>query len=174
MSRRRAIFDPHVGFQRLTNAQLHQRPTSPETAAAAAYAGCCGYDHQGRRVVEGQRLIQAAGDIFLGWTSGAIDGVEYYVRQLWDMKGRVDTQLMHEESLALFAELCGRALARAHARSGTRWLFTDTSGRTTHSTTPLPSLLSPTRTRPNGIISGCVSQSKRVSCLGPRQPELPG
>ncbi|GAA1234141.1 DUF2252 domain-containing protein [Oryzihumus leptocrescens] len=75
-------------------------------------------DHQGRRVVEGQRVIQAAGDIFLGWTSGAVEGVDYYVRQLWDMKGKVDTELMSGESLVLFAELCGWTLARAHARSG--------------------------------------------------------
>lgn len=81
------------------------------------FAGRSAYEHQGQRVVEGQRLMQAAGDIFLGWTSGTIDG-DYYVRQLWDMKGKVDTGLMDEESLALFAALCGRALARAHARSG--------------------------------------------------------
>jgi uncharacterized protein (DUF2252 family) len=82
------------------------------------YAGRSDYDHQGQRVVEGQRLIQAAGDSFLGWTYGSIDGVDYYVRQLWDMKGKMDTQVMDEESLPLFAELCGWALARAHARSG--------------------------------------------------------
>jgi hypothetical protein len=59
-----------------------------------------------------------AGDSFLGWTSGAVDGVDYCVRQLWDMKGKIDTQVMNEESLTLFAGLCGWALARVHARSG--------------------------------------------------------
>ena len=82
------------------------------------YAGPAEQDHQGQRVVEGQRLTQAAGDILLGWTRNPVDGVDFYVRQLWDMKGKLDTQLMNERSLALFAELSGWTLARAHARSG--------------------------------------------------------
>jgi uncharacterized protein (DUF2252 family) len=82
------------------------------------YAGRSPYSHGGRRVVEGQRLIQAAGDIFLGWTRNPVEGIDYYVRQLWDMKGKIDTQLMNEQSLTLFAEVSGWSLARAHARSG--------------------------------------------------------
>ncbi len=82
------------------------------------YAGPAEQDHQGQRVVEGQRLTQAAGDILLGWTRNPVDGADFYVRQLWDMKGKLDTQLMNERSLALFAELSGWTLARAHARSG--------------------------------------------------------
>jgi uncharacterized protein (DUF2252 family) len=69
-----------------------------------------------RRVVSGQRLMQAASDIFLGWA--ALDGVEYYVRQLRDMKGAVDSTSLAPRALTDYAELCGWALARAHARSG--------------------------------------------------------
>ncbi len=86
------------------------------------FTGRSRQSHQGRRVVDGQRTIQAAGDIFLGWTrgisGGADDHVDYYVRQLWDMKGKVDPLLMNEGSMALFVELSGWVLARAHARSG--------------------------------------------------------
>jgi uncharacterized protein (DUF2252 family) len=82
------------------------------------YAGGAEQEHQGQRVVEGQRLTQAASDIFLGWTHDPVTDVDYYVRQLWDMKGKLDTQLMNERSLRLFAELSGWTLARAHARSG--------------------------------------------------------
>lgn len=70
----------------------------------------------GRRVVGGQRLMQAASDIFLGWaTSGDTD---FYVRQLRDMKGTVDTASLGPRGLVGYAKLCGWALARAHARSG--------------------------------------------------------
>ena len=79
--------------------------------------------NQGQRVVEGQRLMQAASDIFLGWmrTMGA-DGVEhdYYVRQLWDAKGSVDPATMLPREFSIYARLCGWTLARAHARSGDR------------------------------------------------------
>jgi hypothetical protein len=95
------------------------------------YAGASRYANQGQRVVEGKRLLQAVGDILLGWTGAtnadtrvgdAADtgtgGIDYYVRQLWDMKGRFDTEQMDADGMALFAELCGWTLARAHARSG--------------------------------------------------------
>jgi uncharacterized protein (DUF2252 family) len=79
-------------------------------------------DH-GRRVVEGQRLMQAAGDAFLGWvTARGIDGEErcFYVRQLWDGKGSAEVERMSAPDLAAYGGLCGEALARAHARSGDR------------------------------------------------------
>jgi uncharacterized protein (DUF2252 family) len=82
------------------------------------FAGRAQQAHQGKRVVDGQRTIQAAGDIFLGWTRGTPDGIDYYVRQLWDLKGKVNPLVMNEGSLGLFAELSGWVLARAHARSG--------------------------------------------------------
>lgn len=82
------------------------------------YAGASVYDHSGRRVVEGQRLIQSAGDALLGWTENPETGMCFYVRQLWDMKGKLDLQAMNQGSLELFAQLSGMTLARAHARSG--------------------------------------------------------
>jgi uncharacterized protein (DUF2252 family) len=74
---------------------------------------------QGHRVVAGQRLMQAAGDDFLGWAPGP-RGSSYYVRQLADMKWSLDLAGVPAKGLALFASLCGAALARAHARSGDR------------------------------------------------------
>jgi len=87
------------------------------------HAGASPYDHPGRRVVEGQRLMQAASDVFLGWVSAeGLDGKErhFYVRQLWDGKGSADVERMSPRELSIYASLCGEALARAHARSGDR------------------------------------------------------
>jgi len=75
--------------------------------------------HHGKRVVTGQRLMQTASDIFLGWLT-ASDGHHYYWRQLRDMKGSVDTSRMKPADLTRYAELCGWTLARAHARTGDR------------------------------------------------------
>ncbi|WP_328535336.1 DUF2252 domain-containing protein [Streptomyces sp. NBC_00344] len=89
----------------------------------APYVGASSYASQGERVVAGQRLMQAASDIFLGWqrTEG-IDGRErdFYVRQLRDWKGIVEPSLMVPRGMRLFGEVCGATLARAHARSGDR------------------------------------------------------
>jgi uncharacterized protein (DUF2252 family) len=87
------------------------------------YLGADPYRHHGRRVVEGQRLMQAASDIFLGWvTVEGIDGEQrsFYVRQLWDGKGSADLTRMSAGDLGIYGRLCGEALARAHARSGDR------------------------------------------------------
>jgi uncharacterized protein (DUF2252 family) len=88
------------------------------------FAGRTPYRHQGRRVVEGQRLMQAASDIMLGWISaeGVIDGKprDFYVRQLWDGKGSAEIEKMNAKSLQLYAKLCGQTLAHGHARSGDR------------------------------------------------------
>ncbi|EPH42264.1 DUF2252 domain-containing protein [Streptomyces aurantiacus] len=75
--------------------------------------------HPGHRVVAGQRLLQAAGDIFLGWMTGP-QGRAYYWRQLRDMKGSLDLTTLDPAELHAYARLCGTALARAHARSGDR------------------------------------------------------
>ncbi|MFE5944874.1 DUF2252 domain-containing protein [Streptomyces sp. NPDC056480] len=77
------------------------------------------YAHQGRRVVYGQRLTQAASDIFLGWMTGP-EKRHFYWRQLRDMKGSAEVETMTATMLRDYARLCGRALARAHARSGDR------------------------------------------------------
>jgi uncharacterized protein (DUF2252 family) len=72
----------------------------------------------GERVVQGQRMMQAASDIFLGWTKGAQDDVFYYWRQLRDMKGSSDVERMVPVGMNYYASVCGWTLARAHARSG--------------------------------------------------------
>ncbi|MEV6945201.1 DUF2252 domain-containing protein [Streptomyces sp. NPDC051172] len=87
----------------------------------APYSGASLYENQGERVVAGQRLMQAASDIFLGWKHmTGIDGGErdFYVRQLRDWKGIARPETMGPATLALFGRLCGASLARAHARSG--------------------------------------------------------
>jgi uncharacterized protein (DUF2252 family) len=76
---------------------------------------------QGQRVVEGQRMMQSASDVLLGWLrTDGVDGVtrDYYVRQLWDAKGSALVELMDARVLGIYAEVCGWTLARAHARSG--------------------------------------------------------
>ena len=77
------------------------------------------YKHHGHRVVAGQRLMQAASDIFLGWFRGK-GGRDFYWRQLKDMKGSANVEGMAPDELVLYAGLCGWTLARAHARSGDR------------------------------------------------------
>src|SRR5439155_6732618 len=88
-----------------------------------AFCGRSGFRNQGRRVVEGQRLMQAAGDIFLGWLHAAHDPDDgrprdFYIRQLWDSKTSADIGTMRAGDMALYARLCAWTLARAHARSG--------------------------------------------------------
>lgn len=83
------------------------------------YAGPSSYSHPGQRVVVGQRLMQAAGDMFLGWFTGSGDMKnKFYMRQLRDVKIKPVVELMKAASLINYAGLCGQALARAHARSG--------------------------------------------------------
>ena len=81
------------------------------------YLGVSRASQHGQRVVEGQRYMQAASDIFLGWARGE-EGRDFYVRQLHDMKGSVDLDAILPIALTAYARLCGAALARAHARGG--------------------------------------------------------
>jgi uncharacterized protein (DUF2252 family) len=83
----------------------------------APYAGASAYANHGERVVVGQRMMQAATDVFLGWTDAPIEGRHFYVRRLKDSR-LADIGTMIEEALPFYADLCGRTLARAHARSG--------------------------------------------------------
>ena len=76
------------------------------------------YRHHGERVVHGQRLMQAASDLFLGWSTNPATDIHYYFRQLHDMKGSADVPSMTSVQLANSGRICGWALARAHARSG--------------------------------------------------------
>jgi len=75
----------------------------------------------GQRVVEGQRLMQAASDIMLGWVHvTGLDGVDrdFYVRQLWDGKASAIIEAMEPGTMAMYARICSWTLAKAHARSG--------------------------------------------------------
>ncbi|MGI6230199.1 MAG: DUF2252 domain-containing protein [Tractidigestivibacter sp.] len=88
------------------------------------YAGRSTFREHGRRVVEGQRAIQTAGDILLGWVRApTFDGSmhDFYVRQLWDAKGSVDLEKMDSHELSRFSRLCGWTLAHAHAKTGNRF-----------------------------------------------------
>ena len=94
-----------------------------QASVLEAFAARSGYANHGQRVVEGQRLTQAASDIFLGWDRvTGFDGVvrDYYVRQLWDRKVGPDVESASRETLAVYGEMCGWTLARAHARTGDR------------------------------------------------------
>jgi uncharacterized protein (DUF2252 family) len=85
------------------------------------YLGATDFKNHGQRVVEGQRLMQSASDIMLGWfRTPGIDGVErdFYIRQLWDGKGSALVEAMEPSAMSAYARLCGWTLARAHARSG--------------------------------------------------------
>ena len=92
-----------------------------EASVLEPFLGASEFEQHGQRVVEGQRLMQAAGDIMLGWVrTSDVDGVErdYYVRQLWDAKGSALVEMMDPTALTYYARVCGRTLARAHARAG--------------------------------------------------------
>jgi len=76
------------------------------------------YRQHGERVVQGQRMMQAASDIYLGWTKGVDVRRHYYWRQLRDMKGSIEVETLLPPGLSFYARTCGQTLARAHARSG--------------------------------------------------------
>ena len=86
------------------------------------------YAHNGQRVVEGQRLVQAASDIFLGWSTGSA-GRHFYLRQLRDKKLAPDVEHFDKELLGAYAKLCGRMLARAHAKTGDGGLISSYMGK---------------------------------------------
>ena len=87
------------------------------------YAGRSAYTHAGQRVVQGQRLMQASSDIFLGWTTG-LRGNDLYVRQLRDAKIKPLVETFSRGMLELYGTACGWALARAHGRASHPWLVT--------------------------------------------------
>ncbi|MET9922448.1 DUF2252 domain-containing protein [Streptomyces sp. NPDC006435] len=94
-----------------------------DVSVLAPHAGASSCDNQGERVVSGQRMMQAASDIFLGWERvEGLDGRrrDFYVRQLRDWKGIVEPEEMVPSGMRVFGEVCGATLARAHARSGDR------------------------------------------------------
>ena len=92
------------------------------------YAGASVYSHHGQRVVMGQRLMQSASDMFLGWVTGT-KGRHFYIRQLRDVKLGALVETFDAELLTLYGELCGWALARAHARAGDPWTISGYLGK---------------------------------------------
>jgi len=94
-----------------------------QASVLAPFAGATRFASEGQRVVEGQRLMQASSDIFLGWhRATGVDGQQrdFYVRQLRDWKGSWDPETMAAGVMQVFGHFCGAILARAHARSGDR------------------------------------------------------
>ena len=93
-----------------------------EASVLEEHLGASQFSNRGQRVVEGQRLMQAASDIFLGWfhNPAGLDGRprDLYVRQLWDWKGSADVEA--RPPAKVYGEICAWTLARAHARSGDR------------------------------------------------------
>ncbi len=105
------------------NDPLFLQAKEAESSVLEPYAGSSRFKNHGRRVVEGQRLMQAASDIFLGWCPAVgFDGRDrdFYVRQLWDWKGSADVEALTPEAMSVYAQMCGWTLARTHARSGDR------------------------------------------------------
>ena len=96
------------------------------------YCGANPYEHAGQRVVHGQRAMQAAGDIFLGWTTGTGQmKLQVYIRQLRDAKIKPVIEIMNPTNLKNYAGLCGKVLARAHARSVDSVVLTGYMGKST-------------------------------------------
>jgi uncharacterized protein (DUF2252 family) len=92
-----------------------------QPSVLAPFLGASEYSNQGQRVVEGQRLMQATSDIFLGWIHvTGFDGAprDFYVRQLWDWKSSAEIETMVPAGMTAYGRMCGWTLARAHARSG--------------------------------------------------------
>ncbi|MFQ3612937.1 MAG: DUF2252 family protein [Cyanobacteriota bacterium] len=100
-----------------------------QSSVLEPYLGKSIYEDAGQRIVTGQRLIQAASDIFLGWTSNTAGG-DFYFRQLKDWKASVKLQGMSARSLEDYSEICGSALARAHARTGDAAMISGYLGKT--------------------------------------------
>ncbi|MFL5840376.1 MAG: DUF2252 family protein, partial [Thermoleophilaceae bacterium] len=104
-----------------TGAPLFLQAKEAGPSVLERFAGRSKFENQGRRVVEGQRLMQAASDIFLGWMRvTGLDGLQrdFYVRQLWDWKSSADVESMDPRGMTIYSKLCAWTLARGHARSG--------------------------------------------------------
>jgi uncharacterized protein (DUF2252 family) len=93
------------------------------TSVIEPYVGRAAQRHHGQRVVIGQKLMQASSDQFLGWMTGPL-GPQYYWRQLWDAKFSLDLETLTEGAVGIYGRVCGWALARAHARSGSATAIT--------------------------------------------------
>jgi len=116
-----------------TNDPLFLQLKEAQVSVLERYLGRSAYPHHGQRVVMGQRLMQAATDIFLGWQRiKGLDGVtrDYYVRQFHEWKGGADVERILVPGAAVCARICGATLARAHARWGDRIAIASYLGKT--------------------------------------------
>lgn len=129
------------------------------------YTAPSAYESQGRRVVEGQRLMQTSPDYLLGWYQlTAWDGLEhdFYVRQLWDGKASIDVSRLSPVGLRSYGEACGWTLARGHARTGTGSRWRPISVRVTPSIERSPSSPTGTPTRTPTTTPAWSVRSPRV------------
>jgi uncharacterized protein (DUF2252 family) len=127
------------------------------------FLGRSEFDQHGQRVVEGQRLMQAASDILLGWERiVTIDGQtkDFYVRQLWDAKGSAEVELMEPAALETYGTICAWTLARAHARSGDAIAISSYLGRGEASTQRWPRSPRHMPTRTSGTTKRCSRRSR--------------
>ena len=130
------------------------------------FLGKSTFKNHGQRVVEGQRLTQAASDIMLGWIRvDDLDGVsrDFYMRQLWDGKGSAIVELMNPQAMTMYAELCGHALAKAHARSGDAIAIGSYLARATASIARWPRSRRPTPTRTSATTTLCERRFRPVA-----------
>ena len=111
-----------------SNSPLFLQFKQANASVLEPYAGKSTYEHSGQRVVVGQRLMQAASDIFLGWVTGPAG--HFYVRQLRDAKISPLVETFDEHTLDLYAVACGKNLARAHAKTGDAWMISGYLGKT--------------------------------------------
>ncbi len=118
-------------LDRVDGAPLFLQVKQAEASVVERFTQPSTYENHGQRVVNGQRLMQAASDIFLGWDSFFWNGRngDYYIRQLRDWKGSADAAGMTPAGMQLWGEMCGWTLARAHARSGDRIAIASYLGR---------------------------------------------
>jgi hypothetical protein len=115
------------------NDPLFLQVKEAQASVLERFVGQSSHRHHGERVVAGQRLMQAATDIFLGWQRiRGFDGVtrDYYVRQFQDWKGSVDLDSLRPDGATTYARICGATLARAHARWGDRIAIASYLGKT--------------------------------------------
>ena len=130
------------------------------------------HDSHAQRVVVGQQLMQATSDIFLGWTRGP-GGRDFYLRQLWDMKGSVDTTILQPPGMGFYGGLCGWSLARAHARTGDAAAIAAYLGTPTRSTGRSPTSPRRTRTSTRATTRHTWPRSRPGQCRC-RPPSEPG
>lgn len=112
-----------------SNAPLFLQIKEAVASVLEPFVGQSAYRHHGQRVVMGQRLMQPASDLFLGWVTASLTGKQFYVRQLRDAKVKPLIEAMDREMLDIYALRCGATLARAHAKAGDAALISGYLGK---------------------------------------------